>query len=230
MAKERILVIDDEDDIVELVRYNLVREGFEVIGVQSGEDALLEVSKAAPALIVLDVMLPGVDGLEVCRQCKLDSALAHIPIVMLTARGEEADIVAGLELGADDYLVKPFSPRVLVARIKAVLRRAAERQLSDDEQVVVQGLVIDPKRHQVTINTAAVELTFTEFKMLHYLARHPGCVFTRTQIVDAVHGEDYPVTARSIDVQVVGLRKKLGELDSLIETVRGVGYRFKGKE
>ncbi len=228
MAKENILVIDDEEDILELVRYNLSKEGYQLQCVTSGEDGLRSARAANPDLIVLDLMLPGIDGLEVCKALKGDTNTRTIPIIILSAKGEEADVVTGLELGADDYIAKPFSPRVLSARIKAVLRRKEEAP--DDEQVIVKRdeLEINPGRHEVLAKGKAIDLTRTEFRVLHLLARQPGWVFTRYQIVDSVHGEDYPVTDRSVDVQIVGLRKKLGRYGKLIETVRGVGYRFKG--
>lgn len=228
MAKERILVVDDEEDIRELVRFNLSREGYDVICVATGEEGLTAAKDSVPDLIVLDLMLPGVDGLDVCKILKADLKTRHIPIVMLTAKGEEADIVTGLELGADDYVTKPFSPRVLTARIKGAFRRHSRTVPDADAVITIDGLVINPGRHEVTLGGQSIELTHTEFKILHLFARQPGYVFTRYKIVDEVHGEDYPVTDRSVDVQIVGLRKKLGEFGKFIETVRGVGYRFKG--
>ncbi len=172
-------------------------------------------------------MLPGMDGLEVCRRVKQDPETRHVPIVIASAKGEESDIVVGLELGADDYVTKPFSPKVLMARIKTVLRRRA-REATDEESVIIrENLTIDPVRLIVKVDSHPVELTATEYRVLHFLARRPGWVFTRQQIVDAVKGEDYPVTERSVDVQMVGLRKKLDTAAELIETVRGIGYRFK---
>jgi len=227
MAKANILVIEDEEDILELVRYNLAKEGYEVICATTGEEGLGVARSKPPTLVVLDLMLPGVDGLEVCRLLKTDPKTRHIPIVILTARSEEADIVAGLELGADDYMTKPFSPRVLIARVRAVLRRRSEEPVSEIATLKRGDLVIHPGRHEVIIKDKPVELTYTEFRILHYLARHPGWVFTRSQIVDAVRGDDYPVTDRSVDVQIVGLRKKLGPHGRYIETVRGVGYRLR---
>ena len=227
MPKEKILVVDDEEDILELVRYNLAREGYQISAVTSGEEALKAARSEMPELIVLDLMLPGVDGLDVAKLLKNDPKTMNIPIVMLTAKGEEADVVTGLELGADDYVAKPFSPRVLVARVKAVLRRKGKQEVEDNAVIKLHDLVIHPGRHEVLANDEPVSLTSTEFRVLYFLARRPGWVFTRSQIVDAVHGEDYPVTDRSVDVQVVGLRKKLGSCGDYIETVRGVGYRFK---
>ncbi|MBW1675937.1 MAG: response regulator transcription factor [Deltaproteobacteria bacterium] len=227
MAKEKILVVDDEEDILELLRFNLSREGYRISCAASGEEALSLVRSEIPGLIVLDLMLPGIDGLEVTRRLKNDPNTKNIPIVMLTAKGEEADIVTGLELGADDYITKPFSPRILVARVRAVLRRKVKEPSEETSAFQVHNLVIHPGRREVLVNGKPVELTFTEFGILNYLARRPGWVFTRFQIVDAVRGEDYPVTDRSVDVQIVGLRRKLGPAGKYIETVRGVGYRFK---
>ncbi len=180
-----------------------------------------------PDLIVLDLLLPAVDGLEVCRRLKSDHRTRHIPIIMLTAKSEESDMVAGLELGADDYVTKPFSPRVLLARVKAILRRKAKTAPDDDGAIRIRELTIHPGRHEVLLSGEPLDLTYTEFRLLHFLARKPGWAFTRSQIVDAVKGEDYPVTERSVDVQVAGLRKKLGQFGAYVETVRGVGYRFK---
>lgn len=228
MARERILVVDDEEDLLELIKYNLTKEGYRVTCVASGEEALAEARRSLPDLVVLDLLLPSVDGLEVCRLLKGGAETKHIPVVMLTAKSEEVDVVTGLELGADDYMTKPFSPRVLLARVKAILRRKGKSESPDDQEAVhIRELVIHPGRHEVLISGQVADLTFTEFRLLQFLARKPGWAFTRNQIVDAVKGEDYPVTERSVDVQVAGLRKKLGDLGNYIETVRGVGYRFK---
>lgn len=227
MAKVKVLVVEDEKDIRELLRYNLKKEGHEVTTVASGEDAEKEAVRLLPDLILLDIMLPGIDGLEVCRRLKGVAKTRDIPIVMLTARGEETDVIIGLGMGADDYITKPFSPRVLGARIKAVLRRRSRNE-TDTERMIVRGeLTVDPVRHEVRVGPERVDLTATEFGVLHFLARRPGWVFTRQQIVDTVKGEDYAVTERSVDVQMVGLRKKLGDCANYIETVRGIGYRFK---
>jgi len=173
-------------------------------------------------------MLPGIDGLEVAKNLKSDSKTKHVPIIMLTAKGEEADIVTGLELGADDYVTKPFSPRILIARVRAVIRRKKKEETDDDMSVIqVHDIVINSHKREIIANGKPVDLTFTEFQVLYYLAKRPGWVFTRTQIVDAVRGDYYPVTDRSVDVQIVGLRKKLGSCGRYIETVRGVGYRFR---
>jgi two-component system phosphate regulon response regulator PhoB len=227
MAKERILVVDDEEDILELVRYHLAREGYQLSLAASGEQALKVAKTETFDLVVLDLMLPGLDGLEVARALKADSRTQSVPIVMLTARGEDADVVAGLELGADDYITKPFSPRVLSARVKAVLRRRSKGPVDETRVLRIHEIEIHPGRRSVLAGGAPVDLTYTEFQLLAVLARRPGWLFTRSQIVDAVRGSDYPVTDRSVDVQVVGLRKKLGTYGSYIETVRGVGYRFK---
>jgi two-component system, OmpR family, alkaline phosphatase synthesis response regulator PhoP len=230
MAQKRILLVEDEKDIAELVRYNLAREGYEVTHAASGEEGLRLARAQPPDLMLLDLMLPGVDGLEVCRALKRHRATETIPIVMLTAKSEESDIVAGLELGADDYITKPFSPKVLVARVRTVLRRRARPapQASEETQALqVHDLAIHPGRHEVRVGKTLVELTSSEFRLLWLLARRPGWVLTRNQIVNAIRGEDYPVTDRSVDVHVVGLRKKLGRAGEYIETVRGVGYRFK---
>ncbi len=231
VSKPQILIVEDEEDIRELVRYNLERENFAVIEAGSGEAGLKTVTKKKPDLILLDLMLPGKDGLQICRELKQNDASRDIPVVMMTARGEESDIVTGLELGAEDYIVKPFSPKVLVARVKAVLRRKTVAPVPDAEDVLrIYDLVIHPGRHEVTVGGKPVDLTATEFGLVHFLARRPGWVFTRYQIVDAVHGADYPVTERSVDVQIVGLRKKLKKAGDYIETVRGIGYRFKDEE
>jgi two-component system phosphate regulon response regulator PhoB len=231
MARETVLVVDDEEDIVELVRYNLEKEGYNVVGVTTGEDALAATRVKMPDVLVLDLMLPGLDGLDVCRRLKGDLTTRQIPIIMLTAKGSEADIVTGLELGAADYVTKPFSPRVLTARLKAVLRRDHETA-EEDAAVRVRELVIHPGRHQVLVEDVPVELTATEFRILLFLARRPGWVFTRQQIVDAAQGDDVYVndryvTDRSVDVHIVSLRRKLGQAGAYIETVRGVGYRLR---
>jgi two-component system alkaline phosphatase synthesis response regulator PhoP len=225
-----ILVVDDERDIRELIEYNLTKAGYRVQAAASGEECLELVSKAPPDLLLLDLMLPGINGLEVCRTLKRDAQLERLPIIMISARGEESDVIVGLELGADDYVAKPFSPRVLLARVKSVLRRSQTPKTSDDAVLENDGLRVDPPRREVSLDGGLIELTNTEFKLLHFLMRQPGLVFTRDRIVDGVHGDDYPVTDRSVDVQVVGLRKKLGRFGELIETVRGVGYRFRSRD
>ncbi|MDP2982898.1 MAG: response regulator [Candidatus Latescibacter sp.] len=227
MSKEHILIVDDEEDILELIGYNLTRDGYRVSTAMTGEQALHSARQGRPDLILLDLMLPGIDGLEVCRRLKSDSLTRSIPIIMVTAKGEDADIVTGLELGADDYIIKPFSPRVLLARVRAVLRR--NRKDLTEEPVVLRSadLVIDLSSREVLVQEKPVQLAATEFNILHFLMKRPGWVFTRNQIINAIKGDDYPVTERSVDVQIVGLRKKLGPAGKYILTVRGIGYRFK---
>ncbi len=226
MSREKILIVEDDPDILKLIRYHLSKEGFHIENASSGEESLKKIRSFRPQLVLLDLMLPGMDGLDVCRALKRDTELSMIRIIMLTARGEEADIVAGLELGADDYITKPFSPRVLVARLKTALRRPKE-SFKEQTPIEIHGIRIDLQRHEVIVKDTPLLLTATELRLLHFLARRPGWVFTRAQIVEGVHGEDYPVTDRSIDVQIVGLRKKLGSAGDFIETIRGVGYRLK---
>ena len=223
-----ILLIEDEQDLVELLKYNLAREGYDVEAATTGEDGLKAVRSQTPDLILLDLMLPSMDGLEVCRTLKNREHTAAVPIIMLTAKGEESDVVRGLEMGADDYVPKPFSPRVLLARIRAVLRR---QQVATDgaEQRTIQsnGVTIDLDRHEVYCHGERKDLTATEFRLLSSLAAKPGRVFTRQQIIEMIHEGLAAVTDRSVDVQIVALRRKLGEAGQVIETVRGVGYRFK---
>jgi two-component system phosphate regulon response regulator PhoB len=227
MVKEKILLVEDEEDILELVRYNLDREGYRVNAVATGEKALKALKEETYDLVVLDLMLPGVDGLEVCKSIKSDPETGDVPVIMLTARSEEADVVTGLELGADDYITKPFSPRVLTARLRAVLRRKSYQDADDTLPIEFNDLAIHPGRHEVLVKGKPVKLTLTEFRILRFLATRPGWVYSRYQIIDGVQGDDHIVTDRSVDVQIVGLRKKLGSAGRHIETVRGVGYRFK---
>lgn len=229
MQKKRILVVDDEEDIRELVSYNLSRDGYMVDSAFSGEEALRVAKKNMPDLILLDLMLPGIDGLETARRFKNDSLTSSVSIIILTAKGDEADIVTGLELGADDYVTKPFSPRILNARVKAVLRRKKKVGTQQDDFIKIFDLELDPRRREIKVCGHIVDLTFSQFQLLHFLIKRPGWVFTRTQIIDAIQGDDYPVTDRSVDVQVVSLRKKLKPCGKYIETVRGVGYRFREK-
>jgi len=227
MGKEKVLVVEDEEDILELLRYNLAKEGYKVQTATSGEEALAQIKEDPPDLIVLDVMLPDLDGLDVCRHVRSSTDTAKIPIIMLTAKTEDVDIITGLEIGADDYVTKPFVPRVLLARIKAVLRRKFSESPEAQPVVRIKDLVINPSRHEVLLRGRQIILTATEFRILYFLARRPGWVFSREQIISAVKGDDYPVTERSVDVQIVGLRRKLEDACDYIETVRGVGYRFK---
>jgi two-component system phosphate regulon response regulator PhoB len=226
-SKSTILIVEDEEDLREIVIYNLEREGYKVVGVESGEEGLELAISLKPDLMILDLMLPGMSGMDVCRKVKQDSRTQNVPIIIVSAKGEESDIVSGLELGADDYLTKPFSPRILLARVRAVIRRSGEIDKKDDAILQVHGLTIDTKKFQLSVDGSPIELTKSEFNILYFLASHLGWVYTRYQIVDAIRGDKYVVTERAIDVQITGLRKKLGNHAALIETVRGVGYRFK---
>ena len=226
MDKPTILVVDDEEDIVELVELNLAREGYKVLACGTGEQALEIAHSKLPDLVILDLMLPGIDGLEVCRRLKNNPKTEQIPIIILSAKGEEVDIVTGLELGADDYITKPFSGKVMAARVRRILRKVIA-PAGQKAAIRIHDITIDPARREVLLGNRPVELTFTEFNILYALASRPGLVHTRYQIVDLLHGSDYVVTDRTVDVQIVSLRKKLGRYGEYIETVRGVGYRFK---
>ncbi len=226
MTKERILIVEDDADIRELMRYNLERDGYKVLECCSSEDALRFFENHTADLILLDLMLPGSDGFAFCRKIRALDKTAQIPVIMVTARDEDADIVAGLEVGADDYMTKPFSARILLARVRAVLRRCAVEPADSKNVITIGAIVVDRKHHAVKVDGENLVLTLSEFKILDLFVRRPGVVFSRYQIVDAVHGEDYPVTDRSVDVQIVGLRRKLGSHSAMIETVRGVGYRM----
>jgi two-component system phosphate regulon response regulator PhoB len=226
MSHENILIIEDDEDIQILIRHNLQRESFNVTIVSTGEDGINKMRKIHFDCLLLDLMLPGMDGIEVCRHIKKDDKLQHLPIIMVTAKGEESDIVTGLELGADDFIVKPFSPKVLIARIRAVMRRRSSENYNSSAILNVNNFVIHPGRHEVNHNGKRLDLTHMEFQVLHLLASQPGWVFTRNQIIDRVRSDNYPVTDRSVDVIIVGLRRKLGDAGTSIETVRGVGYRF----
>lgn len=230
----RIMIVEDEPDQQELLRFNLAREGYQVLCADNGREAIEMIRSEAPDLVVLDLMLPGMDGLEVCRAIRRDAQLSQTPVVMLTAKAEDSDVVTGLELGADDYVTKPYSPRVLLARVKAVLR--ARRALPVDESLPTEpiirhrDLVIRPDRFEVSVSGKLVRLSGTEFRMLALLASKPGRVFTRAQIIKTVHGDNCAVTDRSVDVHVFWLRQKLGARGRFIEAVRGVGYRFRETE
>lgn len=227
-VKKHILVVEDEDDVLELLRFNLAREGFSVDTSTRGEDGLRAVAQKRPDLILLDLMLPGLSGLEVCRQLKKDPKTAGIPIIMVTAKGEESDIIVGLEFGAADYITKPFSIKVLISRVRVSLRRQQSQAYDPKTELHVRDLEISPSRFQVLANGKAIEgLTVSDFRLLHFLASCPGWVLNRQQILDAVRGEDVAVTERAVDVQMVSLRKKLGPRADHIEAVRGVGYRFR---
>ena len=230
MAKKTIFVVEDEEDILELIRHNLVKEGFMVSTATNGAEAVKAILRKPPDLILLDLMLPGMDGLDVCRALKKESKTAGIPILMVTAKDEEADVVTGLELGADDYIMKPFRMKELIARVRAALRRQRPATLDGEAPVQAGPVEIHPGRHEVKVDGKPVEMTFTELRILHFLTSRPGWVMTRDQIVDAVRGADYAVTDRAVDFQIVGIRRKLGDHADCIETVRGVGYRFRGEE
>jgi len=223
--KNKILIIEDEPDIQELLSFNLDNNGYKVYTASNGEKGLEVARKEHPDLILLDLMLPGIHGLDVCRIIKSDQDTSDISIIMLTALGQEEDIIKGLETGAEDYVTKPFSLQVLEARIKTVLRRVPGN-VENTKTITIHDIQIKPRTREVKINGDIPELTFTEFQILHLLASHPGWVFTRYQIIDKIRGDNYPVTDRSVDFQIVGLRKKMGEKGKLIQTVRGVGYRF----
>lgn len=233
MAKAHILIVEDEADIQQLVSYNLIKAGFHVTCADAGEEALTCLGQEQIDCVLLDLMLPGMSGIEVCREIKKGRGKEHasIPIIMLTAKGEEEDVVSGLECGADDYITKPFSPKVLVARIKAVLRRSVNKDQEKEDQrsssIVVGDLHINKGKHEVLYKGQELQLTATEFGILALLAGKPGWVFTRQQIIDSVRGYDFLITPRAIDVQIFGLRKKLCDAGKMIETVRGIGYRFK---
>lgn len=230
MLGKTIFVVEDEIDIQELIKYNLTKERYSVECFDNAEDMLVRLAEKVPDAFLLDIMLPGMDGLDACKKIRAGSETAETPVIMLTAKGEELDIVMGLELGADDYMIKPFSPRVLNARLKAVLRRKkVEKKLSQDE-LEIMGILIHPGRHTVSIKGKNIDLTSAEFTALYLLANRAGWVYTRHQIVEEVHGENYPVTDRSVDVMIAGLRKKMGDCGRYIETVRGIGYKFTSGE
>ena len=225
---KNILVVEDDSDIRELISFNLSNQGHQVFEANNGELGIEKARKKLPDLILLDLMLPGIHGLDVCRIIKADQETKNIPIIMVTAMGQEEDIVKGLETGADDYITKPFSIKVLLARVSAVLRRSFEEYDQDsDKSLLINGINIKPRLREVRVENKVIDnLTFSEFQILYLLAGHPGWVFTRYQIINKIRGDNYPVTDRSVDFQIVGLRKKLGGAGKLIRTVRGVGYRF----
>lgn len=223
-----VFVIEDEEDIADLIKFNLQAEGFKVQVFNSGEIGLQACKDNPPDLVLLDLMLPGMSGFEVCKNIRSTSEIDSLPIIMLTAKGEEHDVVKGLELGANDYITKPFSPKILAARIRSALRNVKNQMAKDESAPLkVHGIEVHLGKHEVLVDGEKIDLTHSEFQILSFLAKKPGWVFTRSQIVDAIRGEDYAVTDRTIDFQMVGLRKKLGDKGSLLETVRGVGYRLK---
>ena len=230
--KRSVLIVEDEEDIRELLSYTLIREGYQVATVASGEEALAVAESRTHDLVILDLMLPGLDGMTVCRKLRANPKTAGVAIIMVTAKGEEGDIINGLNMGANDYITKPFSRNVLLARVRAVLRNMAVRSdagadADPESEIKIHNLSIHPGRHMVLVDGAPVELSATEFRMLCVLARKPGWVYTRERILDAVHGDNYAITERAVDVHIVSLRRKLGTAGQSIETVRGVGYRFK---
>ena len=225
MSKGKILIVEDDRDIAEMIEYNLMEEGYGTLSAFNGEDGVMLAKKESPDLIILDIMLPIIDGFEVCRILKKEQITADIPIIILSAKSQETDKVVGLELGADDYITKPFSPRELIARIRAILRRG--RALSFSSCIERGDIVIDSAKHKVTVGQKAISLTFTEFRLLEFLARRPGVVFSRDQILDGVIGGDALVCDRTVDAHVKSLRRKLGTAKDYIETIRGAGYRFR---
>jgi two-component system phosphate regulon response regulator PhoB len=225
MGKRKILIIEDDRDIVEMLEYNFQEEGYETIAALNGEEGIALAGKESPDLIILDIMLPIMDGFEVCRTLKNDERAAHIPIIILSAKSQETDKVVGLELGADDYVTKPFSPRELIARTRAILRRGREEHVDD---IIQRGqITIDRTRHKVTVDKKEISLTLTEFKLLDFMARRPGAVYSRARILDAVAGQDTISCDRTVDAHIKSLRHKLGSAKDYIETIRGAGYRFK---
>lgn len=227
LDSKNILVVEDDLDIRELISFNLANEGHQVFEANDGEVGIDKARNNNPDLILLDLMLPGIQGLDVCRIIKSDQETKEIPIIMVTALGQEEDIVKGLETGADDYITKPFSIKVLIARVNAVLKRSIKFGEDKSKDILINGINIKTRSREVWVNKNPInDLTFSEFQILYLLAGHPGWVFTRYQIIDKIRGDNYPVTDRSVDFQIVGLRKKLGDAGNLIKTVRGVGYRF----
>ena len=231
MSKAVILIVEDDPEIQELLSLSLSKEGWKLIQVKTGEEGLKILKTKKADCILLDIMLPGIDGLTILKKIKEIEQCRNIPVIMTTAKGEEADIVAGLELGADDYVVKPYSPKVLVARIRAGLRRLEESAVKKTDTVWQQGdIKLDSARHIVFCGDKQLDLFATEFALLKHFLTNPEIVFSRNQIIEAIRGPDYPVTDRSVDVQILGLRKKLGKAGDMIETIRGVGYRFRIQE
>lgn len=227
-TQKSIVIVEDEPDILEVLSYNRRREGFDVATSDDGEKGLKLIQDTKPDLVLLDLMLPNMDGLDICRTMKSDQTTTHIPIIMVTAKSEESDLVLGLGLGADDYVIKPFSPKELVARVKVVLRRGLAAQQSEhNERIEVDGLTLEPDKHKVTLNGEVIKFTATEFRLLHYLACHPGRVFTRAQLLAKAAGDVVVLVDRNVDVHIRSIRKKVDPLQTFVETIRGVGYRFK---
>jgi two-component system, OmpR family, alkaline phosphatase synthesis response regulator PhoP len=230
MIKKRICVVEDDRDIGELIQYNLERDGFQVFLSTDGNEGLASIQQHKPDAVVLDIMLPEIDGVEICRILKQDDKTKEIPIIMLTAKSEESDIIVGLQLGADDYITKPFSPKVLVARVKAILRRSKRQIVIKDDVRDFGDLTIDLLKHKVVYRKKSINLTTIEFSILEFLSRTPGRVYTRDQMLDSIWKEGKFIVDRAVDVHIRGLRKKLDGAADFIETVRGIGYRFKDME
>jgi len=231
MGSERILIIEDDPEIQEMLKYAFAQEGWKLTQAITGEEGLERLRKEGADCVVLDIMLPGMDGFKALKKIRADESLSALPVIMCTARGEEADVVAGLELGADDYVIKPYSPRVLAARIRASLRRKESAIAAEDSKEKTSWqhgpLSLDVERHTCFLDEKPLELLATEFAILAQFMSHPDIVFSRQKLITAIRGADYPVTDRSVDVQILGLRKKLMHAGDMIETIRGVGYRFK---
>jgi two-component system phosphate regulon response regulator PhoB len=229
MAKLKILVVEDDRSLAEVLTYNLKQAGYEVLVATDGQDGLLQAQIKSPDIVILDLMLPVIDGLDVCRRLRADASTRDMLILMLTAKSEESDQIVGFSLGADDYVAKPFSVKVLLERIKA-LRRRRSGEVASDEVTTKQGVTVDRRRHQASAEGKTLQLTRSEFRLLDTLIRQPGRVFHRTELIDAALGEDTMVMERTIDVHIRALRRKLGESADVIETVRGVGYRYRDTE
>jgi len=231
LSAERILIIEDDPEIQEMLKFAFVREGWQITMASTGEEGLKKLQSKSADCVILDIMLPGMDGLKTLKKLRENKNFQNLPVILCTARGEEADIIAGLELGADDYVVKPYSPRVLAARIRAGLRRkeAAESQGEASQKKFFQHgkINLDIERHTVLLEGKPLDLFPTEFAILVQFMSNPEIVFSRQKLITAIRGDDYPVTDRSIDVQIMGLRKKLGDSGDMIETIRGIGYRFR---
>jgi len=228
MPKEKVLIIDDEKDIVELIKYNLEKSGFSVMSAKSGGEALDIIdTKPSLKLIILDIMLPGLNGLEILKRIKKDKGIQGIPVIMLTAKGEESDIVAGLRLGADDYITKPFSVKVLVERVKAILRRT-KPDAGHADVIEKGGIKVNLSTYEITVKNVSIKLTSLEFKLLVFLMENSGKPFTREQLLNNVWGEDFAIVDRAVDVHIKWLRQKLGKSGNNIETIWGIGYKFRG--
>lgn len=227
MEKTTVLVVEDDRSLARVLEYNLNNAGYDTVCATDGHSALNQVRLELPDLIILDVMLPVIDGLEVCRRLRADSETGDIPILMLTAKGEESDQLAGFSMGVDDYVVKPFSVKILLERVKVLLRRKSQERTSESDMVTSSGITVDRRKHRVSMNGDGIYLTPSEFRLLDTLIRHPGKAFDRSELIDSALGADTLVLERTIDVHIRSLRKKLGEENKLIQTVRGIGYRFR---